>query len=260
MLGKSRTFILCLLMAGVLFYAYTVRNSTAGIAGGLHDLSMTGGSAFQYLEENPCVFCHTPHQANTKQTYTNNPNPPYGSAGNLNGRFLWNRALPGNTFQPYTSDTYTFKGNEPQPGVFSLLCLSCHDGIGALNVLLNRPAPVPDMGVLINQFGDAYNDPTIRALNIGDAQCSGDTCTGGTDLRNDHPVGFIYADSASADPAIKSYAQLPSILQARLNLTSGRLECNTCHDPHKTNGPGDRNKFLVILPTEGDLCLACHNK
>lgn len=260
MLLKSRTFILMLLLGGVLICTLVVRNSTAQVAGGLHDLSMFGGSAFQYLEENPCIFCHTPHQANTKQTYTNNPNPPYGSSGNLNGRFLWNRALPANTFQPYSSDTYTFKGAEPQPGVFSLLCLSCHDGIGAMNVLLNRPSPVPDMGVLINQFGDAFNDPSIRPLNIGDASCSGDTCIGGTDLRNDHPVGFDYDAAASADSAIWAYSQLPSQLQARLTLTNHKVECNTCHDPHRTNLPGDRNKFLVILPTEGDLCLACHNK
>lgn len=260
MLKKSRTFILTFVIGGVLFYALSVGKSTAQIAGGLHDLSMWGGSNFKYLEENPCVFCHTPHRANTNQTYTNNPNPPYGSSGNLGGRFLWNRAIPSNTFQPYTSDTYTFKGNEPQPGIFSLLCLSCHDGIGAMNVLLNRPAPVPDMGVLYNQFGDAFDDPSIRPLNIGDAQCSGDTCSGGTDLRNDHPVGFDYDQSASSDPAIKPYANLPSQLQTRLTLTSHKMECNTCHDPHRTNLPGVNNKFLVILPSEGDLCLSCHNK
>ncbi|MCX7793692.1 MAG: cytochrome c3 family protein [Thermodesulfovibrionales bacterium] len=261
MLLKSRTYILAGLLGVVLIFALTVRNSTAEIAGGLHDLSIWGGTPFSYFEENPCIFCHTPHRANTNQTYTNNPNPPYGSTGNLNGRFLWNRALPANTFQPYTSHTYTFKNNPPQPGVFSLLCLSCHDGIGAMNVLLSRPSPVPDMGAgNYNQFGDFFNDPNIRPLNIGDAACIGDTCTGGTDLRNDHPVGFNYDDAASADSSIWPYNQLPSQLQARLTLTNRRMECNTCHNPHRTNGPSDRNKFLVILPSEGDICLACHNK
>lgn len=261
MYRKSKIFIISLMVGGVLFYALGVRNSTALVSGGLHDLSIFGGSAFQYEEENPCIFCHTPHRANTTQTYTNNPNPPYSSTGNLGGRFLWNRALPGNTFQPYTSDTYTFKGNEPQPGIFSLLCLSCHDGIGAMNILLNRPNPLTPIGTVYNQFGDAFNDPAIRPLNIGDASCLGDdTCTGGTDLTNDHPIGFNYDTSAKADSSIRPYSQLPSQIQARLSLTGHIVECNTCHDPHRTNYPGDRNKFLVILPSEGDICLACHIK
>jgi predicted CXXCH cytochrome family protein len=263
MLGKSRTFILCLLMAGGLFYAYTVRNSTAGVAGGLHDLSWTGagGGQFGGGTDQVCVFCHTPHGANTNKGYTTNPNNPTVGP-NIGGQYLWNRALPANTFQVYTSETYSQKNNPPQPGIHSLLCLSCHDGIGAMNVLLNYPADW-DTGwsPLINQFGDAPNDPTIKFLNIGEASCSGDDCTGGTDLRNDHPVGFNYQDAYNSDQTgLKPLSSLPLILQQRLQLSNNNVECSTCHDPHLTNTSYPGNMFLVRSMNGSQLCLDCHNK
>lgn len=265
MLLKSRGLILCLIIGYALFFAFNVRNATAQVAGGLHDLSLLGGSIFTYMEEeNPCIFCHTPHKANTNQTYTNNPIPPYGSSGTLNGTLLWSRAVPQGPFKPYTSDTYTFKGSEPQPGIFSLLCLSCHDGVGALNILLDRSySPVVGHGSA-DQFGDfSVNDPQIGPLNIGDADCSaGDICTytpQGPDLSNDHPIGFLYSDSASSDPGIYPTPQDPTVA-SRLSFTLGKVECNTCHDPHRTNTQSMRNKFLVIDNTNSALCLSCHNK
>jgi len=262
MLSKSRTFILCLLMAGVLFYTYNVRNSTAGVAGGLHDLSITGGSAFSGGTEEVCVYCHTPHGANKSKGYTNNPNNISDTGPNLNGQFLWNRALPANTFLPYTSDTYTFNGSEPQPGINSLLCLSCHDGIGAMNVLLNYPADWdPSLLPFYNQFGDfGTSDPNMGPLNIGEASCTGDTCTGGVDLRNDHPIGFNYDTAQASDSGLRERTSLPAILQQRLSISGNQVECSTCHDPHLTNTSDTRNMFLV-RPMEGSqLCLDCHLK
>jgi predicted CXXCH cytochrome family protein len=264
MLGKSRIFILCLLMAGVLFYAHAVRNSTAGIVGGHHDLSNWGGSGFGGGSEEVCVYCHTPHGANKSKGYTNNPNNISDTGPNLGGQFLWNRALPANTFLPYTSDTYTFKGSEPQPSINSLLCLSCHDGIGAMNVLLNYPAdwdPSMAPGSSYNQFGDfSVNDPNIGPLNIGGASCTGDTCTGGVDLRNDHPIGFNYDTAQAADSGLRQRTSLPTILQQRLAISGNKVECSTCHDPHLTNYPGQDNMFLVMSNSGSALCLACHIK
>ncbi len=265
MLDKKGFILILLVLITVLFHAHGVRNSTATVVGGRHDLSMWGdGSQWSGQTREVCVYCHTPHSANRNRVYTTNPNNTSDTgSGNtaLNGQYLWNRALPANTFQVYTSDTYTFQGNPPQPGKFSLLCLSCHDGIGAMNVLINYPVDWDNSNPpLYNQFGDInINDPNVGALNIGEAVCSGDDCTtGGTNLQNDHPVGFLYNDAQSQDNGLKPFADLPLEIQRRLNITGGYLECSSCHDPHRTNTGG--NMFLVMDNNGSQLCLGCHIK
>ncbi len=49
------------------------------------------------------------------------------------GRSLWNRDLPGITYQPYTSSTT--RADLKQPTGSSRLCLSCHDGFVAMGNL-----------------------------------------------------------------------------------------------------------------------------
>ena len=151
------------------------------------------------------------------------------------------------------------------PGVLSLLCLSCHDGVGAVNVLLNYPddqtiASITGLGAE-DQFGN-FNPGDLAnwRLNIGEANCgTGDTCTGPQDLRNDHPIGFSYAAAQAADPTGLN-ATLPVALQNRMTLTGGQVECNTCHDPHITNNATTKNKFLVMSNSGSAMCLGCHNK
>lgn len=249
----------------VLFTALSAGNGTAQVAGGKHDLSYFGGSNFKFATAEVCVFCHTPHSANSNQTYSpTNPTTP-GGAGGLNGEFIWNRSLPSTTWQLYGSDTmeHTVSG----PGPLSLMCLSCHDGVGALNVLVNNPLggePGPWIGVTMNQFGDAPSDVNIGPINIGDAVCDGGlgyTCTTpGDNLQNDHPIGFTYGGSA-VDTGLKDLGSLPLELQSRMALTNNRMECSTCHDPHRTNAPGEKNMFLVMTDNAGSqLCFGCHAK
>ena len=251
-------------IALALFSAFGVRNAASNVAGGYHDLSMNGGGVsgggFTYLGVmEPCIFCHTPHNANKNETYSSDPTVG-GNAGALNGQFLWNRRLPSQAFQVYSSPTLPVAVN--QPGAASLLCLSCHDGIGGMNVLLHYPdgmSSIPPNGFgsgNADQFGD-FPDPLIAALNIGDASCTGDNCTGGTNLQNDHPIGFSYTTAQTADPTgLKVITN--TALQTRLAITGGMVECNTCHDPHITNTT--HNNFLVVTNTGSQLCLECHNK
>lgn len=266
MLRKSMMFGVVTILAVALFVAITARNAASTVAGGKHDLSFNGSANYSFLNDEPCIYCHTPHGANRSQRYSTDPNTNVGG-GTLNGQFLWNRALPSQAFSVYSSTT--MNATAGQPGTLSLLCLSCHDGIGALNVLINfRPAatqPQPFGGFTENQFGD-FNlaDPNMGRLNIGDAVCVGDSCVGvdnGTNLQNDHPIGFSYDTAQAADAGLKAFASLPAILQKRLNLVSAshNLECSTCHDPHLTNNPGGNN-FLVMSNAASALCLGCHNK
>jgi cytochrome c553 len=73
-----------------------------------------------------CVFCHTPHGGRTDV------------AGG--GAPLWNRALPSNTgWTMYNSPNTDLPGPGLQPLGVSLACLSCHDGVIALDALINAP-------------------------------------------------------------------------------------------------------------------------
>lgn len=250
-------------MGVVLDYSNTAQNASATVAGGVHDLSFWGASNFKYASDEPCVFCHTPHASNVNSVYSTNPNTISGTgSGNTNpaGKLLWNRALPDRAWNVYASSTLNHN-TSGGPGTLSLMCLSCHDGVGAMNVLLNysdiggQPGAI---GFMQNQFGDfALNDPNIGPLNIGGAGCTGDDCaSGGGDLQNDHPIGFVYNDTL--DSGLVALGSLNATLQRRMAVTSNRMECSTCHDPHITNAGG--NNFLVMSNTGSALCLSCHNK
>ena len=259
MIRKNRGLGIFAVVLIVLFIAVTGRNASPVVSGGKHDLSMLGPSVFAASNtEEICVFCHTPHAANTSQSYSTNPNTP-GSAGSLGGQYLWNRALPVRAWSMYNSSTMNHDAGGPSdvPGTFSLLCLSCHDGVGAMNVLLNNPSTgAPDQFTSSNQFGDfSLSDVNIGKLNIGDAQCTGDNCgSGGGNLQNDHPVGFVY--NPALDTGLKTITA-PELVK-RMNITGNRVECSTCHDPHMTNPGG--NMFLVMSNAGSALCFGCHNK
>lgn len=143
---------------------------------------------------------------------------------------LWNRRT-GTTYTPYASSTR--KSAAGQPNGASMLCLSCHDGTIALGEVLSRATTIPMAG------GALSGNPLL-----------------GTDLRDDHPVSFVY-DSAlvSARGELASPASLAPPSKVRLD-AGGRLQCTACHDPHDdTNG-----KFLVVANNASALCQTCHLK
>lgn len=72
-----------------------------------------------------CVFCHTPHGGRTDV------------AGG--GAPLWNRALPSNTGWTMYNSPNTDVAPGTAPLGVSLACLSCHDGVIALDALINAP-------------------------------------------------------------------------------------------------------------------------
>ncbi|MDA8084240.1 MAG: cytochrome c3 family protein [Nitrospiraceae bacterium] len=269
MAGKIRILLVMAVMVVVLFGAVSVRKASALVTGSRHDLSLSGASNFQYDTQEPCIFCHTPHGANMTQSYSTNP-ATVGAAGTLNGTLLWNRAVPVRAWQVYTSPTMD-SNNTLGPGPLSLLCLSCHDGVGAMNVLIKNPSdsnggaggkPTEMPGVTKNQFGDfALGDPNYR-LNVGDAVCDGGlgtACSSGADLRNDHPIGFVYNPAVDLQGGLNVISN--PVVQARMTLTGNRVECSSCHDPHLTNNAFPTgNNFLVMSNAGSALCLVCHNK
>jgi len=212
--------------------------SFGNIKGTKHDFTVTNTSnPYRFNTKELCKFCHTPHHSRD------------------NTPVLWNRSyVPDkNSFQLYTS--YTFDATEDFAGTgiytsYSLLCLSCHDGTTAVNAVIKPP-----MDLNVNNLSPVFIDPNSFS-NLG------------LDLRNDHPVGFVYNDAlVDKDKQTSGYTadQLvrpgndgvidDGVGKIRLfGANKDRLECITCHDPHDdSNG-----KFLVKSNENSQLCRSCH--
>jgi len=149
------------------------------IADTKHNLSASGtGSTKADSESQICVFCHTPHGANTT-----NVSP------------LWNRATSSATYTPYSSESLDAKSAQSgwtgQPLGSSKLCLSCHDGTIALGNVVN--APGSGLGSNISVSGS-----TGTVMPAGAGATSGYTRRLGTDLSNDHPISITYDSTLSA--------------------------------------------------------------
>jgi predicted CXXCH cytochrome family protein len=143
---------------------------------------------------------------------------------------LWNRRDSTAAYIPYNSPS--LKASPGQPTGASKLCLSCHDGTIALGDLVNPQATLPMAG--------SSTMPPGRGLI-------------GTDLRDDHPISFPYADSLGlSGGALKS----PATWDPRVRLDAGgELQCTTCHEPHHN----DYGAFLALPNQNSALCQQCHN-
>ncbi len=156
-----------------------------------------------------CLPCHTPHNALL--------------AGEEN--VLWNHAVTGETFVMYSSSV-------GQPDGPSKLCLSCHDGVTAID-------------------------------NYGGNGGTGIVITGSAaftnDLTDDHPIGIVYPTNAPAEfnqpPFAPGIGGGEGVRLVEIQDTD-RVECTSCHNPHN-NGLG---RFLNVPIQESYLCLQCHIK
>lgn len=143
---------------------------------------------------------------------------------------LWNRSLSPQAYSVYTSRALDAKPGQPTGS--SKLCLSCYDGTIALGSVLSQSTPI--------QMTGGVTTMPAGTSNIG------------TDLRDDHPISFVYDSSlASKDGRLRDPIGLPH----QIKLDSNReLQCTTCHDAHN-NAFGD---FLVMRNTASEMCISCH--
>ncbi len=174
-----------------------------------------------------CVYCHTPHAGRTE-------------------RPLWNRVLPNGPYRMYDAGALTMIP-DAQPTGTARLCLSCHDGTRALDDVINQP---------LTHTGPSAPGETIK-------RCATDCHKGGDpeggfnwekvwfqqDFTKQHPFSIQYDATRNA-----SFQPAAAVEAAGLKLEDGRVQCNTCHDPHTQQN----RKFLRIPNTAGSLCLACH--
>ncbi len=203
-----------------------------------------------------CVYCHTPHAANIA----------------FLGAPLWNKATLTSTFTMYGA-TVAGTTTDATPNNSSLACLSCHDGISAVDSILN--APGSGMGALAT--GSANIVSILTTPYGGNIGGTPGVATSGNvgDLTNDHPVSIIYTTDGS-----KASLRLPGdtlpvgtggawvtagggTTVASL-LRGGKIECSSCHDPHNATGVAQavakQVNYLRHSNTNSELCFGCHNK
>ena len=148
---------------------------------------------------------------------------PHNTTG---GTPLWNHKATAATFTLYSSTT--LNATLAQPAGVSKLCLSCHDGTVAV---------------------DSYGTRT-GATNVAGTRLIG------TDLSNDHPIGFAYtAALATADGGLVAPASASQVV-AGVPLYGSQLECASCHDVHNNT----LGSFLRMANTGSALCVKCHTK
>lgn len=146
-------------------------------------------------ENQSCVFCHTPH----------------GRPNEAAQDFLWNQALSAQTYTPYVSDS--FNGGAQVPGNGSKMCLSCHDGtvaLGTVNVYTDPVTKItyPNSSTPGNPSIALTGTATDGTMPARKGATTGYTSDLGTDLSNDHPIGFTYdaaLDSEIVAPATVDY-------------------------------------------------------
>jgi predicted CXXCH cytochrome family protein len=157
-----------------------------------------------------CKFCHVNEEENTNTT-----------------SLAWQAAPKNNSYKPYSSSTLDAQISKPLGS--SKLCLSCHDGILAME------------------------DISIPALNSNQII--------GTNLRGSHPVSFKYdTQLAVQDAGLIDPESSPSGLGGTIHsdmLINGNLECISCHDIHGIRGV---KNYLVKSNNRSKLCLTCHDK
>lgn len=164
---------------------------------------------------------------NPKGEICNVCHAPHNSAGTT---LLWNHQTTAATYTLYSSNTLNAVVGQPAAGSVSKLCLSCHDGT-----------------VAVDNFGGATTGTTFVTGNK----------LLGTNLSNDHPIGFTYdAALATADGGLASPASA-SLVVTNVPLYSAKVECGSCHDVHNKASIGS---LLRISNGNSALCLSCHTK
>ena len=234
-----------------------------------------------------CVYCHTPHGANTTVAAP-----------------LWNRTMKATTYQTYDLlNTSTLTQPVSQPGISSLTCLSCHDGQTAVDSIINMPGSgryqasqeTTESATFLNSWNNSRGPDASVHVGLSSAGCLACHAAGagivgagatdftvfaiGTDLRNDHPVGIRFPPAGAGtdykDPPRKEarMAYFDNNGSSRADSNEIRLyntgqgyevECASCHDPHGVPSAGAGSvfnpTFLRVSNVGSGVCLTCHAK
>lgn len=263
---SRKAVVVLIIIATVLLVSSLALAAVGNIANTKHNFTASAPNGGQFVDSGNvqpqvCIYCHTPHNA--------------GQA-----RLLWNKSnKSGLTYKFYSSGSTTkaarqqasFTADSP-----SLLCLGCHDGKSAMNVLHNggKGTGTPPTGVNGYPAGSEYAFGSSEIImenpiwNFGNPipipMIGGSLGATAVDLTDDHPVGFSYKDvftERTAGLHSPDSAVAISGNNIRLFGTNQKVECSTCHDPHVDyNTTPALKPFLVMSNSGSALCLSCHDK
>jgi cytochrome c553 len=194
-----------LLLTPLLFASEDIRHTKHNLAAN-PDIKASDGTL--RLNQEICVFCHTPHGGRTDV------------AGG--GAPLWNRRIPPNPDQnssyyiPYSSPNFDAQDTTNTPGKpkgVSLDCLSCHDGTIGFDALINFPGSGGFFAT--NQSGVGFGGTvglfsfTGPAANTGSV---GDVTSFNEQVRDNTAGGFAYFQSDGVTPSgISGAAPFPNL-------------------------------------------------
>jgi predicted CXXCH cytochrome family protein len=171
---------------------------------------------------NGCRSCHAPHSGSTAS----------GATGVIQ---LWSRSFPAsaNAFGIYDSNSMANKAIElggtalttsADARMYSLLCLSCHDGV------------------------TSTFSPTMQNAN----RVGSRTTWGGIEsygLTNDHPVNMSH--NPTLNPSLQPVATVAAVVP--LYGSNNTVQCGTCHDSHS-----NVNTNFLRRANNTALCTTCH--
>lgn len=175
-----------------------------------------------------CIFCHTPHSGAPQSPLWNRPDP--ADMGNFEVY-----ALPLGIKNDTVLTGYD-KNNPDYPSGASRMCLSCHDGVTSVGVLLGNQTITMEGGL---------------------------TTLARVALETSHPISFNYNNNVITtllEPIKPGEYQLPDGTVDTPLDSNGQMQCTTCHDPHEDT------RAITGLPfwrhTSGafydDVCGSCH--
>ncbi len=273
---KKLRYIAKFVLLGALFAGSSA--FAQSVVGSKHDFTSGGGAQnTTTATDEVCVFCHTPHGADTTA-----PVP------------LWNKVLNSNEarFTRYsTLATPSFDSLEAPVGSVSLACLSCHDGTQAMDVVLNQPGSGG-----YNAAGAEIDPAIVKMTGTPIPNLS-------EDLSNDHPVSMQYGGGGASDAdgdgvfagtlgdpdfndpvkatingqaiwwvdsgggTAETREKTDMLLYTRSDAIGGGgtvepfVECGSCHDPHNSDTAGGTQvSFLRTSNAASAVCTACHTK
>jgi len=256
-INKNSVLLLafCCLFAASVAYSGSIVNSRHDLHYAVSTYTFSGDMRLTDYGE-VCVYCHTPHGANSGIDVP-----------------LWNRNIP---TQPYTLYNSTTMDNPPTSvSGISLGCLSCHDGTIATDEIINAPGSgtnTYDLGGTQYYYGvpetqqhykmdryDYYDTQRCGICHPGyptahDATASYLT----TDLTDDHPISMDYPLTSDFNAPPDSQKGWPG---DDIKLFAGKVECASCHDVHDPGTVSAGTKpFLRISNNGSALCKKCHIK
>jgi hypothetical protein len=220
-----------------------------GVEGSPHDMSTNSLYTVWNTRKGVCSPCHSAHNTDPAQVAP-----------------LWNHQTTTGPFTMYSSPTLNASMPAAPNGV-ALACLSCHDGTLGIN------APISGLGTNTAY----YIDPNFQI---------------GPDLHTTHPISFTYdaalaaADGQLENPATYHIGDTKTILTVNTPpvpatwdgtsltgksidealLTDHKMQCTSCHDPHKLIGSAPSSGIMVkISGTDAAgrgslICRTCHIK